>query len=138
MKRNWKMGRKVLLKYGIPGGICLGIAEVYCYSRQFFYLETAEKYRVLCDAFTVPGLLCLCIGALIWASNDGFFCGIGYCLKAAWRGLIPGVGHKTEGYYDYVTRKQEKRIIGYGFLFVDGAVCMAAALVFFCLFYSLS
>lgn len=124
-----------LLKYGITGGICLLLALVYCAARDFFQLELAEKYRVLCDAFTIPGLLCLCVGALIWASNDGFFYGLSYCLNVAWRALIPGARYKTERYYDYVTRKKEKRIPGYGFLFLVGGVCMAVAIVFLVLFY---
>ena len=129
------MGRKALLKYGVSGGICLGFAVFYCYVRDFSQMETAEKYRALCDAFTVPGLLCLCIGALIWASNDGFFYGIGYCLKAAWQALIPGAGHRMGNYYDYVTGKKEKQAAGYGCLLVVGSMCMAAAFVFFALFY---
>lgn len=130
-----KKAQTRLLKYGITGGICLLLALVYCAARDFFQLELAEKYRVLCDAFTIPGLLCLCVGALIWASNDGFFYGLSYCLNVAWRALIPGARYKTERYYDYVTRKKEKRIPGYGFLFLVGGVCMAVAIVFLVLFY---
>ncbi|MBQ3529188.1 MAG: DUF3899 domain-containing protein [Oscillospiraceae bacterium] len=124
-----------LLKYGITGGICLCLAVFYCVARDFTQLTLVEKYRTLCDAFTIPGLLCLCVGVLIWASNDGFFYGLSYCLNVAWRALIPGARYKTERYYDYVTRKKEKRIPGYGFLFLVGGVCMAVAIVFLVLFY---
>lgn len=127
--------RNRLLKYGITGSACALIAVFYCWVRDFSQMELVEKYRTLCDAFTVPGLLCLCVGVLIWASNDGLFYGLSYCLNVAWRALIPGARHNVERYYDYVTRKKEKQFSGYGFLFLCGGVCMAIALVFMALFY---
>lgn len=127
--------RNRLLKYGISAGVCAGLVLVYCTTRNFSQMELVEKYRTLCDAFTIPGLLCLCVGVLIWASNDGFFYGLSYCLNVAWRALIPGARYKSERYYDYVTRKKEKQITGYGFLFLVGGICMAFALVFMALFY---
>lgn len=126
-----------LLKYGITGIACALVALLYCWSRGFLQLELAEKYRTLCDAFTVPGLLLLCVGVLIWASNDGLFYGLSYCLHVAWRALIPGARYQTERYYDYVTRKKEKRYSGYGFLFLCGGVCMGLAILFMILFYSI-
>lgn len=132
------MGRKNLLKYGIFAGVCLAMVAFYCGVRDFSQMEWAEKYRTLCDAFTVPGLLSLCVGILIWASNDGVFCGLRYCLNIAWRALMPGAGYKAERYYDYVTGRREKRIAGYGFLFAGGGVCIAVAIVFFVLFYRVS
>lgn len=127
--------RNGLLKYGISAAVCGILVVFYCAARDFSQMELVEKYRTLCDAFTVPGLLALCVGVLIWASNDGMFYGLGYCLNVAWRALIPGARYKFERYYDYVTSKKEKRITGYGFLFLCGGVCMAIALVFMLLFY---
>ena len=124
-----------LLKYGISAAVCLILVVFYCGVRDFSQMELVEKYRTLCDAFTIPGLLCLCVGVLIWASNDGVLYGLSYCLNVAWRALIPGARYKHERYYDYVTRKREKRISGYGFLFLVGVACMAIAIVFMALFY---
>lgn len=126
-----------LLKHGITVAVCLALGAAYCLTRDFESLALVAKYRLLCDAFTIPGVLCLCIGALIWVSNDGFFYGLGYCLQIAWKALIPGGRRKTEKYYDYVARKKEKKITGYGFLFFWGGVCMAIAIVFMILFYGL-
>ncbi len=126
-----------LLKYGITAGLCLALGAVYCLTRNFMELSLVGKYRLLCDAFTIPGILCLCVGVLLWVSNDGFFYGLGYCLEIAWRALLPGGRQKMERYYDYVTRKRQKKVTGYGFLFVCGGVCMALAIVFMVLFYRL-
>ncbi len=125
-----------LLKHGITLGVCLALVAVYTLTRDFETLSLVAKYRVLCDAFTIPGILCLCVGALLWVSNDGFFYGLGYCLEIAWKALIPGLRRKAERYYDYVTRKREKKVTGYGFLFAWGGVCMALAIVFMILFYN--
>lgn len=127
--------KKNLLKYGITGAVCLGLAVLYCGLRDFGQMPTVEKYRTLCDGFTIPGLIALCVGALLWVAGDGFFYGLGYCLDVARKALIPGGRRKTEKYYDYVQRHRQKKLTGYGFLFVCGGVCMAIALVFLILFY---
>ncbi len=129
--------KEKLLKHGITGGVCLALAAVYSLTRDFGVLSLVGKLRILCDAFTIPGILCLCVGALLWVSNDGFFYGLSYCLEIAWKALIPGGRRKMERYYDYVTRKKEKKVTGYGFLFAWGGVCMAVAIVFLVLFYRL-
>ena len=127
--------RKNLLKYGIGFAVCLGVAVLYCVLRDYPSLSLVAKYRTLCDAFTVPGLLALCTGCLLWASNDGFFFGLGYCLDIAWKALLPGGRRKMERYHEYVERHNQKKITGYGFLFICGGVCMAVAIVFLILFY---
>lgn len=129
--------RKNLLKYGITVAVCLAFAAIFCYSREFFQQTLTVKYRILCDAFTIPGSICLCLGILIWASTDGFFDGLTYCLSIAWRSFIPGGrAAPAEKYYDYVMRKRDKRITGYGFIPIVGAVFMAIAIVFLLLFNS--
>ena len=127
--------RNNLLKYGITGVVCIAVAALYCGLRDFSQLDLVNKYRTLCDAFTIPGLVSICVGILLWASNDGAFYGLGYCLNVAWKALLPGGRYKMERYYDYVTRKREKQVTGFGFLFVGGGVCMAVALVCMALFY---
>ena len=103
-----------LLKYGITGGVCLGLAVLYCGLRDFAGMTLVEKYRTLCDGFTIPGLVALCVGALIWVGNDGFFYGLGYCLDVARKALLPGGRRKMEKYYDYVERHRQKKLTGYG------------------------
>lgn len=128
--------RKNLLKYGITGAVCVAFAAAFCALRGFGQMSTVVRYRTVCDAFTVPGLLCICVGILLWASNDGLFYGLGYCLDITRKALIPGGRKKMERYYDYVQRHSGKKVTGYGFLYVCGGVCMAIAIVFLILFYS--
>lgn len=125
-----------LLKYGICIAACTALSLFYIFVRDFPQQELAQKYRILCDAFTVPGLLALLVGGLLAVVNEGALDGIGYACGTAFKALLPGGRLRTEKYYDYVQRKRAKRIKGYGFLFVVGGIWMAVALVFMVLFYA--
>ena len=128
-------GKSNLLKYGITIAACIIMSLFYIILRDFPQQELAEKYRILCDAFTVPGVLVILSGALIAVTNEGALDGITYACGTAFKALLPGGRLKTEKYYDYVQRKKEKRVKGYGFLFVVGGAWMVLALVFMILFY---
>ena len=96
-----------------------------------------DQYRILSDAFSIPGLLLIFAGLLIWVSNAGALDAISYCLSTAITALIPGrrvLGF--EKYGDYKERKSGKAIKGYGFLFVVGAAATAVSIVFVFLYES--
>ena len=130
LKRN-------LLCYGITAAIGLGMAALVLATYDFGTLTTqVARYRLLADAFTIPGTVILCAGLLVWISNQEMFLGIGYAVRYAVHRLIPGMGAKQERYYDYVERKREKGpVTGYGFLLITGAAFLAVAAVFMVLFY---
>ena len=113
------------------------MAWLYISLRDFDGAKLADKYRMLSDAFTVPGILLLMFGCLVWVSNLGVLDGIAYAVNFAFRALIPGGRCRDEKYADYVERKRKNRMKGYGFLFVSGGVTVALAIVFMILFYSL-
>ena len=126
-----------LLKYGISAAVCAAMVWFYISVRDFSAQALVDKYRILCDAFTVPGLLAILAGVLLAVTNQGALDGIGYACSTAFKALIPGGRLKMEKYYDYVQRKNEKRVKGYGFLFIVGGACMLIAVVFMILFYHL-
>ena len=126
-----------LLKYGISALVCGGMVYFYIAVRDFSTQSLMEQYRILCDAFTIPGVLAIMFAFLLAISNDGFFLGLSYAVGVAMKALIPGGRLKIEKYYDYVERRKGKKITGYGFLFLVGGVCLAAAVVFMVLFYRL-
>lgn len=126
-----------LLKYGISGVICVAMVVFYAAVRDFFAQALVEQYRILCDGFTISGVLAILAGALLAVTNQGALDGLTYACSTAFKALIPGGRLQTEKYYDYVQRKNEKRVKGYGFLFVVGGICMALALIFMFLFYQL-
>ena len=128
--------RKNLMKYGISGGICLIYAAWHCFSRNVLEMSAVDLYRTVGDSFTVPGLLCLFAGVIVWLSNEGAFNGVGYVLKTTVYSLIFfGRRGTMETYGDYVEKQKKKKTTGYGFLFLIGAVCIAISGVFLALYY---
>ena len=126
-----------LVKYGgtiLFAGILIWI---YCSTRNLFLQSEMERWRILCDAFTLPGLTYIMIGFLIMVANEGFFDMLSYAFSKAVGMFLPGRGFSEDGekYYDYVQRKRENRAKGFGFLFLVGGVLMAFALLFMFLFY---
>ncbi len=96
----------------------------------------AERYRILADAFTIPGVVLMLCWVLVWLSGEGAFEGLSYVCKYAVKMLIPGGMKDMERFGDYVERRREKgRIRGTGFLLVTGACFFAVAVVFIALFY---
>ncbi len=130
--------KKKLLKYGITTAVAAGVAVLIMYSGGLFETaDTLTRYKLLADAFTIPGVILLCIGALVWVSTDGMFDGFTYAAKRL-GSLIPfySKNYKHERYYDYVMRKRGKRIGGYGFIPIVGAAFTAIAVVFIVLYYT--
>lgn len=127
--------RAAYMKYGCGAAVTALSVMVYLGSRDFGSASLQDRYRLLCDAFTIPGLLMILSGALVWVSNEGAFHGVSYCVRLAVFALIPG--RRKDGYEkfsDYVERKSQKRIGGYSFLFWSGLMTMGLALVFFMLY----
>ncbi len=100
-------------------------------------VELIDWYRMLCDAFTIPGLLMLMFALLMTISNQGALDGLGYVAVNGLKMLIPGAAAKMERYLEYVERRRKNRAKGYGFLYVVSAIFLAFAGIFLVLFYSL-
>ena len=125
-----------LIKSGIASVVGILPVVAFVGSSEFGDLSIMNKYKILCDAFTIPGLLMLMFAVLISVSNEGALDGLSYVVKQGFRMLtFRGLG--TEKYLDFVESRREKRVRGYGFLYIVGAVFMVIALIFMALFYSL-
>ena len=127
-----------LLKYGITaavgGGMCAGVLSLHGFADA---ASAADRYRILADAFTIPGVILMLSWVLVWLSGEGAFEGISYAFSYAFRMLVPGGAKNPERYSDYVLRRREKGALkGVGFLFFTGAAFFLVALVFIALFYS--
>ena len=133
------MLRKNLIKYGlalvIAGAMTVGYLLGHGYTPD---LPDLDRYMMLCDAFTIPGLTLIMVAALVALSNEGSFTAVGYAVRYAIRRLIPGPGGRQETYAEYVERKTgQERIRGYGFLFHVGLAFFAVAMVYLVLFFRL-
>lgn len=99
-----------------------------------------ERCRVLCDAFTIPGVILSMCSLLGFVAKQGIFDGLSYSLKYAVSFLIPGkaLDRRSEHYADYVERKQKKRSgRSSWFMLWVGLAYLALSLVFLSLFYLL-
>lgn len=130
-----KDGARFWIKYLSTALVCGFVAWTYISLREFSEAPRLEQYRMLSDAFLIPGLVTVLIGCLLVISNKGGLDGLSFVLGRAARMLIPGKKKKDEKYFDYVERKRENPIRGFGFLFVVGGVFCAVAILFMILFY---
>ena len=109
--------KKNLIKYGLATLFGVILTAVYLLLRDFTGTEPLEeRYRMLCDAFTIPGTVLMLSAALIALANAGSFTGIGYSMKYFFNRMIPGMAlQRQETYADYLERREGKKITGFGF-----------------------
>lgn len=132
-----KKVKSLLLKYGITA--CIGGLMSYAVIWSYGFeqaVTTADRYHILADAFTIPGVVLMLIWVLVWLSNEGALEGVVYGLSYAVKMLIPGP-HKQERYGDYVMRRREQgKVKGFGFIFFTGLAYFIVAVIFIALYYS--
>lgn len=96
--------------------------------------EASVRFLNLADSFTIPAVVMVMVGILVWVSTQGFFDMINYGISRGMSSLIPRQT-KDETFYDYKTRKEKKRLKGYSFLFISGGIYFIPAIVFNILYY---
>lgn len=133
-------GKKRLLRYGTTVLAGALLTAGVCALQGGFRgdMTLMDRYRLLSDMFTVPGLLLLFAAGLVLVSNNGVFDGIGFALSRTVAWLIPGrmITYKDESYKQYVARKHEKgRVTGFSCVAVTGLGFLAVGLIFLWLFY---
>lgn len=139
MRNSQKRG---FLPYLISSLFVLALAALYIGLRDFFNQSLVDQYLMLSDAFTIPGVLLILLGCLIWATDLGGFYGIGFVVNYAKKSImsfvVPGALGDIENFHDYVERKKaEGRITGYGFLYIVGGIALGISFIFMYLFYQL-
>lgn len=116
--------------------VIMGIATLFIlYLRGVFSGGVKDIFLHLADAFTIPGVVMLMVGVMVWISTTGSFDMLTYGLVRAKDSLIPSPQRKHETFYDYKVSKNGKRIKDYSFLFISGGIYMIPSLVFNILYY---
>lgn len=119
-----------LIKYGSCAAFAIALGALYLSDKNMAELPLQGQLRYLADVFFVSGVLQVMAGALIWASNQGALDGAIYGISMAFRSLIPGGrARPDERYGDYVARRREKNVKGYGFLFLAGGILLTIGLL---------
>ena len=126
-----------LIKYGSCLAFALVLGALYLSDKGLLTLSLQMQLRYISDVFYVSGVLLVMTGSLIWASNEGALDGVSYGLSMAVRSLIPGGRAKRdERYGDYVARRRQKNVKGYGFLFLAGGILLTIGLVLTAVYYA--
>ena len=129
-----------LIRYLLGVGICaaIGIAIVLFHLKGHWYSQAetaAERYRILCDAFTIPGVILVAVSALILVYNQGVFTGLSYGLRGMKDIFLPFLKQEYVPYREYRQKKMEKKVKGYSFIFFTGLAFLAVAAYFMIRFY---
>lgn len=131
-----RKSHKVLIYKYLSGFAAGGLmAWMYLSSRLNDQLLPAERYCVLCDAFSLPGLLLLSVAILMSINNAGGLDTLAYLMSFLPRIIAPGAFGEPEKLLDFVEKRRQKRKKGYGFLYVVGLVYLGIALYFLVQFY---
>ena len=92
-----------------------------------------EIFKILCDCFTVPGLVLVFVGLLVVCSNGGTFDMLGFGVKKFF-GLFKKESDK-QTFYEYRQNKLANRR-SFWYLLVVGGVFVAAAVIFLILYHN--
>ncbi len=80
------MSKRFWRNYAITMLVCLILAiGIYALRGGFAIVEWTAQAAFLCDACFIPGVLLLCVAALMFVANDGLFDIISYGVQKALR-----------------------------------------------------
>ena len=133
-------------KYMITAAIGLIIAVISLLVRKVFAAASArDVFRILADAFTVPGGLLLAAGLGIWILNQGGFDGLIYMTRVLFRTKTQGkegsISENEEGrvepYSEFIIKRHnEQQVTGYSFIIVTAVAFLALSGIFIILYFS--
>ena len=111
------------------------IAAAYSIWRGLFAITAWERVaRTLCDAFFIPAVLLLGLGALMYVSNEGFFDVATFGARSMlWLFRPAGAqARQKESFADYRAAKHQNPAQP-GFLLAVGAAFLLVSLIFYIL-----
>ena len=126
--------RTRLLKYGLTTVLTAAVVIYYAASRNALQLEKIEMYRVLCDAFTLPGIFLMLFGVMMFMNELGALDTLAYFGHYLLHTFLPVAFGEGKSYLDFIEERRSKRNKGYGFLFIVGGAFTLVGVVFLILF----
>jgi hypothetical protein len=112
------------------------VAWWYANSRWVSDMPPVLQYRVLCDAFFIPGAMMLLFALLFSLNYAGALDTLAYLLSYLPRALAPAAFGEPEKLLDFVENRRDRRKKGYGFLYIVGFIYLAIAIYYLVKFYS--
>lgn len=133
------MNKKLVLKYVVVLILCTALTVFYVSSKGIRNKRPADRYKILADGFTIPGLLVTGFGLMMVISDTGTLDGVIYGMQTAFRMLtfqLLSKGKQQPNYSDFKDHREEMRQLrrlrggGFGFMIITGGAFLAAAVVF--------
>lgn len=124
-----------VLKYLIPILVCVCVVFLILVVRDSFVKSGQDLIKDLCDAFSVPGLIMICFGLLVFATNGGTFDMLAFGvikLFDLFKRDLTKVKYRT--FYDYRHAQQEKKR-SFWYLIIIGAAFLLVGIVFLIIYY---
>ncbi len=114
-------------RYVISVGVGLALAFVVMLLRDIFsQTDSREILVILNDAFFISGMCLVCVGGLVFVSNNGMFYMLSYGVSLIFSVRKWSKGKKYKDYYEYKTAKEKKQH-GFAYLLVVGLAFIAVA-----------
>ena len=125
---------KTYVKYLITFVVGLILALWVTISKDLFAEERLYMiYQILAESFSVPAVLMLGFGGLVFVSNEGMFDSLSYGLTSFMDLFRKEKRNKFNTFYDYKESKKD-RSMSFGYLLICGIVFVAIAIVFHLLY----
>ena len=119
-------------EYAITAMVAFGVSILIALSRGIFQQDEIDMViTIISDAFFIPGVLLICVGLIVYASNEGLFLSISYGFKAIGRTITAKKDEKLmdEKYHEYYARQIQKKAKCKHFLLV-GLAFVVISLIF--------
>ncbi len=125
---------KKLKKYLITMLIGLLAVALILWSKDIFHqTEAVVVYHILCDAFFAVGVVIVCVGLLIFSSNEGTFDIIVYGVSSFVGMFKKNHVKKYDTFYDYRVSREDKRV-SFGYLLICGLILLAVSMIMYLLY----
>ncbi len=127
-----------IYKCVIASAVGLLFVWYYLSSRWTEDLSTLDQLRVVCDAFTLPGIFMILFAMLCSINYSGGLDTLAYLMTFIPRIFAPAAFGEPQHLLDFVEERRSKRKKGYGFLYVVGSIFLVIALVLLALYFRAS
>ncbi len=128
---------KKILRFLIAMLIGIAVCLTILFVKDIFSAQTPQEiYKILSDAFAVPGILLLLGGVFVWIVRQGTFSGMGYAFRQIWNALHSQKyrdEHK-ETFSEYRERKSGGEKPSFLYLIIIGSAFLLPGIIFSILF----
>ena len=130
---NERRRKLIKLLVGTALTLAVGVALTVLVLNTHGYAQAdnqTDRYRILSNAFTIPGVVLMVMAALIFVYNTGLFTGLTYGLRGLKDMFLPFLRQEYVPYREYRKKKMEKKVKGYSFIFFVGLAFFLVSVYF--------